>query len=137
MDLKIVRKPVLDFLSIMKNTDKITRVKQNLLQLPFDQYGRYKIIADFINNNKGKNKNIKILDIGKWMKQNGEGIYNTRPWLVFGEDPVTKMNSKANKSPYTAGNIRFTRSKDGRNIYIIALGWLDKKREALSPTLEN
>ncbi len=39
-------------------------MKQNLLKLPFDQYGRYKIIADFINYNKGGNNNIKILDIG-------------------------------------------------------------------------
>ena len=65
--------------------------------------------------------------IGKWMKINGEGIYNTRPWLVFGEGPDTEMGRKSNKSPYTAANIRFTRSKDGLNIYVIALGWPDKR----------
>lgn len=44
---------------------------------------------------------------GAWLRVNGEAIYSTRTWNIFkeGED------------------IRFTRSKDGRYVYAIALKW--------------
>lgn len=35
-----------------------------------------------------------LLEIGKWLKTNGEGIYGTRPWIRFGEGP-TKIQEGA------------------------------------------
>ena len=29
-----------------------------------------------------------LLSIGKWLEQNGEAIYSTRPWHVYGEGPT-------------------------------------------------
>ena len=72
---------------------------------------------------------LAILDqIGSWMAINGEAIYATRPWQVFGERPsdapeVKGGNFNEGKIAYTAKDIRFTTSKDGKTLYVIALGW--------------
>lgn len=67
---------------------------------------------------------VAILEgIGNWLKINGEGIYATRPWKVFGEGPDVRMRDRDNRSPYGAANFRFTQSKDGRTIYAIQMGW--------------
>ncbi|MBP0905423.1 alpha-L-fucosidase [Mariniflexile gromovii] len=58
---------------------------------------------------------------GDWIKINGEGIYGTRPWKVFGEGPleiVTKRTGE-NLKAYSAKDIRFT-TKNG-NIYAFVL----------------
>ena len=65
---------------------------------------------------------IAILQrVGQWFDINGEAIYATRPWHVFGEGPNTRMAARANRSPYTSENIRFTQSKDGGTIYAIQM----------------
>ena len=73
---------------------------------------------------------IKIVsEIGAWMKVNGEAIYATRPWKTFGEGPSTVVADKGQfggqkdvqKKPFTAEDIRFTQSKDGKILYAIVL----------------
>jgi alpha-L-fucosidase len=62
------------------------------------------------------------------MKINGEAIYATRPWRVFGEGPVTvKQGSFQGDSirSVSAKDIRYTRNKQGTIVYAIALGWPD------------
>lgn len=75
---------------------------------------------------------LKILAaMAAWIDVNGEAIYGTRPWKVYGEGP-----SRARKSgnfnegglKYTARDIRFTQSKDGQALYALALGWPEDKR---------
>jgi alpha-L-fucosidase len=46
----------------------------------------------------------RLKEIGEWMKVNSEAIYATKPF-----------------PPYSSGNICYTQSKDGNNIYVI---WL-------------
>jgi alpha-L-fucosidase len=64
--------------------------------------------------------------IGAWMAINGEAIHATRPWKVYGEGPTTlRAGSFQGKSvaQLSARDIRFTRSKSGDIVYVIALGW--------------
>lgn len=72
-------------------------------------------------------KEIAVLDrITDWMNANGEAIYETRPWKVFGEGPhMIKSGSFQGNSiaQLNEQDIRFTRSKDSKTIYAIALGW--------------
>lgn len=73
---------------------------------------------------------IKIVsEIGAWLKSNGEAIYATRPWKIYGEGPSTSAVEKGqfdgqrdvSTKPFTAEDIRFTQSKDGRMLYAIVL----------------
>jgi alpha-L-fucosidase len=68
-------------------------------------------------------------EIGRWMAVNGEGIYDSRPWSVFGEGPVMEapapiaaqgFNEGKNK-PFTSADIRFTAKGDA--VYAFVMGW--------------
>jgi alpha-L-fucosidase len=88
----------------------------------------------FILNIPGKpdgtidSKEIAVLDgVTAWMQTNGEAIYETRPWKVFGEGPnMVKAGSFQGNSIRALGekDIRFTRSKDSKTLYALVLGWL-------------
>src|SRR4030095_3363661 len=62
--------------------------------------------------------------LAAWNAINGEAIFDTRPWLVYGEGAVkTKGGHFKEDFNYTAGDIRFTTK--GKILYAIALGWPD------------
>jgi alpha-L-fucosidase len=72
-------------------------------------------------------KEIAVLDgITAWMQTNGEAIYETRPWKVYGEGPNSiKAGSFQGGSVSKLGekDIRFTRNKANNVIYALMLGW--------------
>ncbi len=72
-------------------------------------------------------KEIAVLDgITAWMQVNGEAIYETRPWKVYGEGPNNiKSGSFQGNSISKLGpkDIRFTRNKANNIVYALALGW--------------
>ncbi len=65
-----------------------------------------------------------LLEIGRWLALNGEAIYGTRPWKVFGEGPTEVMGgsfSDTRRKPFTGQDIRFTTRRD--TLYATALAW--------------
>jgi alpha-L-fucosidase len=83
---------------------------------------------------------LKILDeITRWMAVNGEAIYGTRPWKIFGEGPPAPKPepgkqaasgfveqatfNEQQRKDLTAADIRFTRK--GRTLYAFSMGWAE------------
>jgi alpha-L-fucosidase len=68
-----------------------------------------------------EDKNV-LLGVGKWLDVNGEAIYATRPWKIWGEGPTKSASGSFadQKTPFTAQDIRFTMKSD--TLYAIALG---------------
>jgi alpha-L-fucosidase len=65
-----------------------------------------------------------LRDVGGWLHVNGDGIYGTRPWKLYGEGPTQVAAGSfhdADTKPYTAEDFRFTTK--GNNLYAIELGW--------------
>jgi len=64
-----------------------------------------------------------LVELGKWMDVNGEAIYGSRPWKVFGEGPTSVEGGhfKERTEPFTPGDIRFT--SKGNVLYAICLAW--------------
>lgn len=60
--------------------------------------------------------------VGDWLRVNGEAIYGSRPWLMYGEGPTTTPVGHLADTKFdgfTCEDIRYT-TKDG-NLYAIAL----------------
>lgn len=54
-----------------------------------------------------------LKEMAKWIKVNGDAIYGTRPWVIFGEGPTETKAGHFNESDnYTARDIRFTTKED-------------------------
>ena len=83
-------------------------------------------------------REVEILEeIGGWLKLNGEGIYETRPWVTYGEGPTQIVEgdfSDTKRNEFTSKDIRFT-CKDNV-IYAFVLNWPESTVliKSLAPT---
>ena len=71
-----------------------------------------------------ENQKEVLLGIGRWLGRNGEAIYGTRPWRVFGVGPTRLEKGGAFvdvEDGYTPEDVRFTRK--GNTVYAVLLGW--------------
>ncbi len=69
---------------------------------------------------------IPMLEMGKWLKANGEAVYASRPWKIAGEGP-TDAGGHGHNPDYIAKDIRYTQSKDGKTLYATAFGFPEGK----------
>lgn len=62
-----------------------------------------------------------LLGTGKWLSVNGEAIYGSRPWKLYGEGPTQSASGPFadQKIPFTSQDIRFTTKGD--TLYAITL----------------
>jgi alpha-L-fucosidase len=66
----------------------------------------------------------RLREMGNWLKLNGEAIYESRPWLIYGEGPTETLTghlADMQFDGFSDKDIRFT-TRDGQ-LYAIALGW--------------
>ena len=70
-----------------------------------------------------------LMGVGEWLKINGEAIYGTRPFKIYGEGPK-RMASSGHfvqmDGEYNAENIRFTKKQD--SLYVIQMGWIGSNK---------
>jgi alpha-L-fucosidase len=80
-----------------------------------------------------------LLDVGAWLNINGEAIYGTRPWRIYGEGPTKVVSGSFHDfetGNYTAEDFRFTTK--GKVLYAIGLAWPTNGEaviRSLAPTL--
>lgn len=59
----------------------------------------------------------RLMAMGDWLRVCGESIYATRPFNIYGENPSKAATEQGDRK------IRYTRSKDNRVLYAIAMDW--------------
>jgi alpha-L-fucosidase len=63
-----------------------------------------------------------LLEMGAWLNMNGDAIYATQPWKIYGEGPTqvkAGFGHDKDTQPYTAQDFRFTQK--GNSIYAIQM----------------
>lgn len=76
----------------------------------------------------------KILtEVGEWLKVNGECIYDTLPWRVYGEGPTLVPEgtfTDTDRSDFTSEDIRYTTKNNC--IYAVVMKWPESGKVKLS-----
>ena len=69
-----------------------------------------------------------LQSMAAWMEVNGEAVFATRPWTLYGEGPVKVGGGGFNEAvrPYGSHDFRFTTKNN--TLYAFALGWPDDGR---------
>ncbi len=69
-----------------------------------------------------------VEEIGQWMAINSDGIYDTRPWKIYGEgpsadkaNPISAQGFNEGRVKYTSADVRFTSKKSAVYAIIMAI----------------
>ncbi len=69
---------------------------------------------------------VRLKGLGDWMKVYGEAVYDTRPHTRFGYGNAKikdgSHGGQSSKIKYSQSDVRFTKSKDGKTLYVFLLG---------------
>ena len=69
-----------------------------------------------------------VKQIGNWMQINGESIYGTRPWVIYGEGPVADAANPLSAQGFNEGNIQMSakdirfNKKGDKTLYVTVCG---------------
>ena len=81
-----------------------------------------------VRSYKARGAYTVLAGLTDWIGPNGEGIYGTRPWAVYGEGPSVTTTAPANRfggavdvRAYTHQDVRFT--KKGDIVYAFVMSW--------------
>ncbi len=76
--------------------------------------------------------------MGRWMQVNGEGIYGTRPWLIYGEGPTKVGGGHFNEKQrsYTPQDFRFTARSD-TDLYAYFMAWPEDNKVTVKSLARN
>jgi alpha-L-fucosidase len=80
-----------------------------------------------------EDQKLILLQIGSWLKINGEAIYDTNYWKTFGEGPTLVKeghHSEAKNKDFTGQDIRFT--QNGKNVYAILMRWPENNKVVIN-----
>jgi alpha-L-fucosidase len=78
-----------------------------------------------------------LRQIGGWLKVNGEAIYGSRPWKVYGEGPTAVVEgpfADTKRQAFTSADIRFTTR--GTTLYATVLAWPEDRRVHITSLAE-
>jgi alpha-L-fucosidase len=110
--------------------DMVLKKSEDLINVLIDIVSKYGVLLLNVSPRADgvipENQQEVLLSIGNWLKNNGEAIYGTRPWYIYGEGPTTqpegdfKNQQEFLKVKYSAQDIRYT--KKGNTIYAMTMG---------------
>lgn len=81
-----------------------------------------------------------LSEIGSWLKLNGEAIYGTRPWLVFGEGETIVVDGKhtndaeKNRKDFNSSDIRYTHKKGA--LYATLMAWPGDNQQVILHSID-
>ena len=64
-----------------------------------------------------------LREIGRWLAVNGEGIYGSRVWDIYGEGPTEIPEgafTDTKRNPFTSADVRFTQKGDTLYAFVLA-----------------
>ena len=116
------------FYNVARLNDKSYKTAENVIQRLADvvsKNGNLLLSIPLPGHGMIDSEEEKILDrMADWMAINGEAIFGSRPWRVYGDGPTIlktgQLNEQASK-PFTAEDVRFTTNKGA--LYALFLGW--------------
>jgi alpha-L-fucosidase len=65
----------------------------------------------------------RLLEVGAWMKVNGDAVYGSTPWKVFHEQALPGGKTARSPDPTAAAKIDVRFTAKGNSVYVICMAW--------------
>lgn len=115
----------------------VTQVVQSLLNI-VSKNGNLLLSIPVRGDGTIDEDEVAFLDgLAQWMDVNGEGVFATRPWKVYGEGPTQSRGGmfSEGRTRYAAGDVRF--ATKGDTLYAFMLGWPSQPRAVIKSLATN